>query len=494
MSSPATRARTLAEGTPDGPRAGPAVGDAMDAMSREKTDPNIAHRGHSSFGLQARLTVIVVGMTFSVAWLACTYLVSSSTHLVREEQSAYAMQSANLLARTVSYAQAANDRVNLNDVVKEAIGPSRLIFADVYDSNWQPIATSREALAERIRLTEDTARPLVGNPSFRAAHGTLPAHLEVIYPVRRLPDSSNGGAEPSPAALHYVRVGVTVQNSLDWTSRTVDVLIGVGIMVGLLAIPLCFLLARRLVVPLERVIDTMNEFAGGDLSARAPIYRSDELGMLADTFNAMADSHESTHQQLVTLNADLERRVTRRTRELRDLALRDPLTGLFNRRHFDEVLSNRFAEAKRYSEDLTCVMIDVDDFKPINDQFGHDVGDAVLNMLAGSIKRQMRVADVAARFGGDEFILLLPKTSATQAGVLCGRIQADFTRVLRERDSRLETSLSIGVADMHDPEAADGPRLIRAADRAMYRAKGGGKHRIEGTVAAGAGEPAASKA
>ncbi|RJP39726.1 MAG: HAMP domain-containing protein, partial [Phycisphaerales bacterium] len=260
-------------------------------MSGDEKNPARERRGSAAFGLQARLTVVVIGMTFSVAWLACTFLVSSSTRLVRDEQSAYAMHTAGLLARAVAYAQAAQGRIDVNDVIREAIRPSRLIFADVYGADWKPIASSRRDVIERIPLNEDLARPLVGNPSFRAAQGAIPAHLEVIYPIAPLPDEIGPGSLLTPSAPRYVRVGVTVQSSLDWTSRTVDVLIGVGIMVGLLAVPLCFLLARRLVVPLERVIDTMNEFADGDLSVRAPVVRGDEIGMLADTFNAMADRH-----------------------------------------------------------------------------------------------------------------------------------------------------------------------------------------------------------
>ena len=133
-------------------------------------------------------------------------------------------------------------------------------------------------------------------------------------------------------------------------------------------IPLGFLLIRRIVSPLATVTHAMRRFSEGRLDVRSGVRRSDEIGRLAATFNCMADQHQRTHERIVRLNADLEDRVARRTKQLRELAVREPLTGLFNRRHFNEMLAQRFSEATRYDGDLSCLMLDLDDFKSVNDE------------------------------------------------------------------------------------------------------------------------------
>ena len=107
-------------------------------------------------------------------------------------------------------------------------------------------------------------------------------------------------------------------------------------------------------------------------------------------------------------------------------AATDPLTGLYNRRHFSRVLDQLYAEAQRYNKDLSCVMIDMDGFKQLNDTFGHQVGDQLLVLAGKVISANMRRMDVAARYGGDEFVLLLPHANADEAAGVAQRIRAEF--------------------------------------------------------------------
>jgi diguanylate cyclase (GGDEF)-like protein len=192
----------------------------------------------------------------------------------------------------------------------------------------------------------------------------------------------------------------------------------------------------------------------------------------------MAAQLEQKHRQILALNADLEERVRMRTRQLRELAAREPLTGLYNRRHFNEVLTRRFSEAERYDADLSCLMLDLDDFKSVNDRFGHQTGDELLTLLATVIASQLRAADLAARFGGDEFVVLLPQTSADRAHVLGARIAEKFALDLVEQYPQVQVTLSIGIASMAEAAPTGPEELIRAADQAMYRAKAEGKSKI----------------
>src|SRR4029077_7973182 len=104
------------------------------------------------------------------------------------------------------------------------------------------------------------------------------------------------------------------------------------------------------------------------------------------------------------------------------LAVTDPLTGLFNRRRFADVLKREFAVTKRYKNTLSCLMIDIDHFKKINDRFGHDAGDQVLKETAARVAATLREVDMAARYGGEEFAILLPHTGKKEATVVAERI------------------------------------------------------------------------
>jgi diguanylate cyclase (GGDEF)-like protein len=125
----------------------------------------------------------------------------------------------------------------------------------------------------------------------------------------------------------------------------------------------------------------------------------------------------------------------------------------------------------RYRAELTCVMIDLDGFKQVNDRFGHHTGDEVLLIAASTITSELRASDVAARFGGDEFVLVLPHTTAESAEVMTERLSARFDVELAQRLPQIRTGMSCGIASVRPGEVADAEALLRAADRALYRAK-----------------------
>jgi diguanylate cyclase (GGDEF)-like protein len=151
---------------------------------------------------------------------------------------------------------------------------------------------------------------------------------------------------------------------------------------------------------------------------------------------------------------------------------------LYNRRHFNETLERRFSEAMRYDADLSCIMIDLDGFKAVNDEFGHHIGDELLQLTANTITSELRTADVAARFGGDEFVVLLPHTDGERARVLAERIFERFNQDEAERLPDLCATMSVGIASLKSLETRDSESLIRTADRALYSAKACGKNRI----------------
>ncbi|MEF3191003.1 MAG: diguanylate cyclase [Campylobacterales bacterium] len=162
-------------------------------------------------------------------------------------------------------------------------------------------------------------------------------------------------------------------------------------------------------------------------------------------------------------------------KRIEELAITDRLTGVYNRLRLDEALNHEIARAKRYYHPLSLVMIDIDYFKKINDTYGHQAGDEVLKKVAFLIKTSLRDSDVVGRWGGEEFMVLLPETSLEAALELSERLrqrifEADFGEIGHR-------SCSFGVATLREEESVT--QLVARADEALYRAKHNGRNRVE---------------
>ena len=162
------------------------------------------------------------------------------------------------------------------------------------------------------------------------------------------------------------------------------------------------------------------------------------------------------------------------------MAITDALTGLYNRRRFTDVLRNQFAVTKRYKNPLSCLLIDIDHFKSINDRHGHHAGDQVLQTVAQRLAADLREVDLAARYGGEEFAVLLPHTSKENAAVVAHRLlQVARTLEIEFDGTQLSVTVSIGVSSSTDLASdAQAEYLVRAADIALYRAKSEGRDRV----------------
>ncbi|MCU0234744.1 MAG: diguanylate cyclase [Thermoanaerobaculales bacterium] len=201
---------------------------------------------------------------------------------------------------------------------------------------------------------------------------------------------------------------------------------------------------------------------------------------------AKALAAESAQRYLKALNEELERLVRDRTQalertnaELKDLATRDSLTGLLNHKATFEQLEQLRRTAYRYREPLAVVMTDIDHFKDINDRFGHLVGDKVLVTVGHLLLQGVRASDVCGRYGGEEFLLVLPKANVDTAVELAERLRQQLASVNLPELGRTTITASFGVAEI-DPlaESVSADAIIRRADEALYTAKRNGRNQV----------------
>jgi diguanylate cyclase (GGDEF)-like protein len=184
---------------------------------------------------------------------------------------------------------------------------------------------------------------------------------------------------------------------------------------------------------------------------------------------------KAAHAELRERNQQLESML----HSVEALASTDPLTGLFNRRRFADVLKREFAVTKRYRNTLSCLLLDLDHFKSINDRFGHDAGDQVLKEVARRITGSLREVDLAARYGGEEFVVLLPHTSKTDARIVAERLLKNVRKQeFNFGGEVLSVTTSIGCAGNSDVASDNAEELVKCADVALYEAKNGGRNRV----------------
>lgn len=237
--------------------------------------------------------------------------------------------------------------------------------------------------------------------------------------------------------------------------------------VGIAGILLAVALARYVTNPINKLSNTVQNFSVNQDIGALPTQRQDELGQLARNFLVM---HNQIKQQFAQLQQSHQ--------EMENLAQHDALTGLPNRRLFLDRLEKAIARARRSSQPLALLFIDLDKFKDINDCFGHEAGDAVLQSVAKRLSAQVRDSDTVARLGGDEFVVLLENIDscdkvAEVAAKLCNSMQEP----LPYANQFLNISMSVGVS-LHPQDGETLDQLINNADRAMYQAKADPEQRV----------------
>ena len=276
------------------------------------------------------------------------------------------------------------------------------------------------------------------------------------------------------------------------------------------AVVLAFFLARmlssRFMSPINMAIQGCTEIAAGKLETRINLHTNSELDQLFSTFNDMAAAlsgsekvKAETLEALLRSRNELEIRVEQRTSDLKEVndrlsneiamrlvaqqalheaATTDNLTRLWNRRAMIDRLEHEISRFKRTQTPFTVLMMDLDFFKTINDAKGHSAGDAILEETALRMKSMLRSQDTAARWGGEEFVILLPETSVAQGLVVAEKLRCRLgDSPYFYNGEAIAVTASFGVAQFDG--TSDAMTLVNEADKAMYEAKNNGRNRVE---------------
>jgi diguanylate cyclase (GGDEF)-like protein len=386
--------------------------------------------------------------------------------------------------------------VRLSEVVRGALVVDRLEIQSFTGPEPELIAMFADLIAETIRASAASdVREEIGT-EFKAVYEVSRQMAGLDDPVQvrqRLLGCARDLLAPEGGAVVTINpagTGYSVDNSLGWVQEFE------GRRVALLEDTWTAWLLKQ-----DDPGLLLDDVHGG--ARRRPILVLDEGSSRAESLLAVAlrssnevlgaivltgrrGAFDSTGQRVLTILANQAAgalRVKQLIQQAKDTAMRDGLTGLYNRRAFDEHLAEAIAREDRQQGRFALVLLDIDHFKKLNDTFGHPAGDATLRHTSKVIAAHLRGSDQAARFGGEEFALILPATEEPGAVQLAERVRAAVEKSpLVHEGARLGVTVSLGVAiwPRHGPGKGD---IVAAADRALYAAKQGGRNRVE--VAAG---------
>lgn len=239
--------------------------------------------------------------------------------------------------------------------------------------------------------------------------------------------------------------------------------VGVVLVVTLISALLVFVLNQNIILPINRLMDGVRKFANGNFAAQVPVVSQDEIGELSAAFNVMAKNIRNDRMKLTALT------------------ITDEKTGLYNFRYFKQTIAEEMKRAERYGRHVSLVILDIDFFKCYNDTNGHAMGDHLLKELATLLKESVRETDMVARFGGEEFVLMLPETERNVAFKLADNIRITIKNhvfPMEEKQPHKDLTVSMGVAAFPSKNILTPDHLIEKADQALYRAKKNGRNRV----------------
>ena len=385
----------------------------------------------------------------------------------------------------------------LGDIVSDSLeGPSLLIAVPVGPAGGRVIGVlaarlqlqSLDSLLNRLRPSDEGRVLLIEKqgmmlPTGRTSHpgpdsSGVASLLEGDATAREFLDRGDKPMLGSAAALSNAPWIAVAEVPQDVAYRDLTRLRNFSL-VAILSLALLlggvgYVIGLYVVRPIDGLALAAAGVASGDLEVELPVVGKDEVASLTEVFNDMVRRLREDRDQI----AIMEQQLKRRNQELEELSITDGLTGLRNRRHIAATLDQEFARAGRTHRPVAVLMLDVDDFKQLNDRLGHLAGDEVLIKIADAIRSAVRGVDYAARYGGEEFLIVLPETDQAAAQDVGERIREYVAGTIAAGDGAVPVTLSIGVA-VYPTNGANTADVLARADAALYRAKERGRNRVE---------------
>jgi diguanylate cyclase len=397
------------------------------------------------------LLVLCGAMLISLILIATVLWLSA-----RERQAEAAELAASQLANNVAAMLVFNDQAAAERELSLVASQRDISQLTLWDS-------SGSVFANATPLTGDSA---LSEPSFKvviaAQRDYNELHIQLYVPVV-VQDKLEG-------VIFYQE---SLHQMLNWFLKGLALLSTIMLLIFLLASRLLIRIQKHALRPLVELAEVAEQVAvERNYGLRAAVRADDEIGRLTLRFNELLKRTEIWQSEL----SDKLNQQQQQGEALKELAHRDSLTGLANRLHFEQLIQQMVLQSVQKNHLSALVFIDLDNFKFVNDNFGHDAGDAVLIEVARRISGIIRINDNLCRLGGDEFALLLPQLNAVaDATVLCERILVEVRQPLLVQDKIMPIGLSIGIA-LCPRHSSDAAQLLQYADSAMYEAKRAGKN------------------
>lgn len=308
-------------------------------------------------------------------------------------------------------------------------------------------------------------RVVLGDESYPEGETVPDALLRIRFPIVRRSKTVAWAVPLSRPSLGTLDVTYlrSIHQSLIYAIIAATVLaIALGVVVG-----------TRLSHRLWQLTQAIQAVGAGELVQQVHVKSRDEIGILAEAFNRASAALADAHKELQQSNA----MIAEQARQLREQSIRDELTGLFNRRFFDEQAARIYAEAVRYGQPLTLLIADLDRFKQINDERSHATGDAVLRIVGQILQRNIRESDLVARYGGEEFVIAFCHSSGAQSYLLADRLRTLIEGYpWHEIHPDLQVTISMGLCA--DLTQGGFERMLAVADANLYQAKASGRNRV----------------
>ena len=254
---------------------------------------------------------------------------------------------------------------------------------------------------------------------------------------------------------------------------TTRLLLSIGAAFTIVITLVAMYLSKKISSPIVELAQFTEEVGNGALDNRINLKSTDEIGLLANSYNNMVENLQKTMASKNDLLAEVEKRKNAEEK-LKKLIVTDELTCIHNRRAANEFLHQCIEKVERYDEQLSVILLDIDHFKKVNDNYGHDVGDIVLISLAQVLKDGIRNVDMVARIGGEEFLIILPQVDKEQAFVLAERLRGTIAEYKFEQIKQL--TVSMGVAEKESNDTFD--TLLKRADDGLYDSKKSGRNKV----------------